>query len=261
VSDQLQIRVHGDAARPTIVYLPGLHGDWTLIGRFREALGDRARFVEITYPRTLTWSLDDYAAGIESALADNGIDQGWLLAESFGSQVVWPIVARRKFRAQGVILAGGFVQHPIRGILRLAELVGGGICLALLVRIIFGYGKIARYRYRESPAALARLEEFLARRTKLDCRAAKHRLCLIGRNDPSTAARLAHIPVYALTGLYDPVVPWFGVRRWMRKNCANLREYVIVRHADHNVLSTGAQVAADHVMDWIAREKPPAIAT
>ena len=62
------MRVHGDAATPTLVYLPGLHGDWTLIGRFRKTLGNRVRFVEVTYPRTLEWSLEDYATGVEKAL-------------------------------------------------------------------------------------------------------------------------------------------------------------------------------------------------
>src|SRR5690348_16707147 len=96
-AEEVRLRIHGDdGPRPTIVYLPGLHGDWTLIGRFRQALGGRARFVEITYPRTLTWSLDEYAAAIEEALARERIDHVWLLAESFGSQIVWPVLARKK---------------------------------------------------------------------------------------------------------------------------------------------------------------------
>src|SRR5437870_3192594 len=89
MSEQLQIRVHGPAALPALIYLPGLHGDWTLIGRFRKALGERVRLVEITYPRTLTWSLEEYAEGVERALAENGIKSGWLLGESFSSAVLW----------------------------------------------------------------------------------------------------------------------------------------------------------------------------
>src|SRR3954449_4592510 len=88
--ESLQIRIHGDASLPVLVYLPGLHGDWTLIGRFRRALRERVRFVEVTYPRTLDWSLDDYAAALEKVLRENGIESGWVIAESFGSQVVWP---------------------------------------------------------------------------------------------------------------------------------------------------------------------------
>src|ERR1035438_3914147 len=86
MEEKLQLRVHGDDSLPTLIYLPGLHGDWTLVGGFLQALDGRVRFVEITYPRTLVWSLEDYAAAIETALAQNGIASGWLLGESFGSQ-------------------------------------------------------------------------------------------------------------------------------------------------------------------------------
>jgi hypothetical protein len=37
VSQQLQIRIHGDAACPTSINLAGLHGDWLLVTRFRLA--------------------------------------------------------------------------------------------------------------------------------------------------------------------------------------------------------------------------------
>src|SRR5947209_3643067 len=147
MEEHLQLRLQGDATLPTLIYLPGLHGDWTLISSFKRALGNRARFVEVTYPRTLTWSLDDYAAGVEAGLAEKGITHGWLLGESFSAQVVWPMVARGKFRIEGIILAGGFVKHPIQSALRFAEKIGRGVPLSLLTRIMFGYAKIARYRY------------------------------------------------------------------------------------------------------------------
>ncbi|HYG34198.1 MAG TPA: hypothetical protein VEC99_05415, partial [Clostridia bacterium] len=67
--EKVEIRIHHPNAQPTLIYLPGLHGDWTLVGGFRRELRGRARFVELTYPRTLTWSLEDYAAGVEQALA------------------------------------------------------------------------------------------------------------------------------------------------------------------------------------------------
>ena len=73
MTEELQLRADGEASLPTLIYLPGLHGDWTLISGFRQAIADRARLIEITYPRTLTWSLDDYAAAVETALAKSGI--------------------------------------------------------------------------------------------------------------------------------------------------------------------------------------------
>ena len=69
MTDDLKMRAHGDASLPTLVYLPGMHGDWTLVSSFRAAIAGRVRFVEFTYPRTTTWSLDDYAATLRRVFA------------------------------------------------------------------------------------------------------------------------------------------------------------------------------------------------
>jgi pimeloyl-ACP methyl ester carboxylesterase len=251
MEEHLQLRIQGDASQPTLIYLPGLHGDWTLIGSFKRALGNRARFVEITYPRTLTWSLDDYAANLEAALAEKGITRGWLIGESFSSQVVWPIVARGKFQIEGIILAGGFVRHPIRAGVRFAERRTRGISLSLLTRIMFGYAKFARFRYRHSPDTMANIHEFIERRTELDRQAAVHRLRLIAGSDFCEIAKSTKIPVFAITGVLDPIVPWIFVRPWLRRNCPALREYKIVWRADHNVLSTAAEKSAEQIVKWI----------
>jgi pimeloyl-ACP methyl ester carboxylesterase len=250
-SETLQMRVHGSASQPTLVYLPGMHGDWTLVAGFRKALAGRVRFVETTYPRTLTWSLDDYAAGVENALTERGIERGWLLGESFSSQVVWALVGRRRFQVEGVILAGGFVRHPMQWGVRFAERLLGRMSLRLVTAILFGYARVARFRYRRSPEVRAGINEFIARRTKLDQQAATHRLHLIARNDPRTIARQIQAPVYGVTGVLDPIVPWFRVRIWLKRNCPRLRDYRVIWGADHNVLGTAPQAAADLVVGWM----------
>jgi pimeloyl-ACP methyl ester carboxylesterase len=85
----------------------------------------------------------------------------------------------------------------------------------------------------------------------LERQAAVHRLRLIAGSDFCEVARAAKIPVFALTGFLDPIVPWLFVRRWLRKHCPALREYKIIWRADHNVLSTAANTSADQVMQWI----------
>ncbi|MGB7769311.1 MAG: alpha/beta hydrolase [Verrucomicrobiia bacterium] len=251
MAEKLQLRIHGEASRPALIYLPGLHGDWTLVGGFRHAIGNRVRFVEFTYPRTLAWSLDDYAAAIETTLAQNGVSGGWLLGESYGSQVLWTLVARGKFPAQGVILAGGFVKYPLHRQIRLAEKFTGRISTALFVWIIFGYAKAARFRYRHSPQTLAAIDEFVARRTELDRRAAQHRLHLVAKNDPRPIARRTRLPVFGLSGFFDPIVPWPLVRRWLGKNCPALRDYKVILHADHNVLATAPVKSAEQILAWM----------
>ena len=250
MAEELQLRIHGSASLPTLIYLPGLHGDWTLIGGFRHAIGGKVRFIEITYPRTLKWSLDDYATAVETALEKNGITRGWLLGESFSSQVVWAMVARGKFTAQGLILAGGFVKYP-NPALWFMKKISDRISMALLVWIIFGYARVARFRYRRSSQALAAIDEFIARRTELDRRAAQQRLRLVAENDPRQIARQTKLPVFALTGFFDPIVPWPRVRRWLRKNCPGLRDYTVLVRADHNVLNTAPEEAAKQVLRWI----------
>ncbi len=256
---EVQIRTFAGTGPDTLVYLPGLHGDWTLIGSFRRALQGRVPFAEMTYPRTLTWSLDDYATHVEAALSMQGIRGGWILGESFGSQVAWALAKRTSFKARGVIIAGGFVSHPAKWLVRTGEAVGGNIPLSWITRMLFGYARVARSRFRKSPEVAAGINEFIARRTELDRKAAIHRLRLIFHNDHrNTVCHLA-LPLYALAGWIDPIVPWILVRQWLKSRCPAFREFRVIPWADHNVLGTAPDAAADIICDWLRRESaaPP----
>lgn len=208
--------------------------------------------MELSYPRTLTWSLDDYAAHIEAVLGASGITEGWLLGESFGSQVLWALLRRGRFRATGVVLAGGFVRHPARWLVRLAERFSVSLPFGLFTALLRGYGRFARFRYRRSPEVTAAVSAFIERRTDLDRHAAKHRLRLIATDDLCATASQTKIPVYALTGSIDPVVPWYPVRRWLQGSCPALRDYKILWRADHTVLATAPPAAAEQVLKWIS---------
>lgn len=251
--EELQIRVYGDAGRPTLVYLPGLHGDWTLIPSFRHQLGNAVRFVEFTYPRTLNWTLNDYAEAITLALEREGIKSGWLLGESFGSQIVWPLVEQNKFQIEGIILAGGFVRHPAVWAVRLAERWGKGVSLTWLTKLLFWYARYARFRHRHAPETLASISDFVARRTELDRQAAVHRLHLIAQNDPRETATRITVPVFHLSGVWDPVVPWPWVQYWLRQYCYGWQENRLLWQADHNVLGTAPAESAQQVLAWMQR--------
>jgi pimeloyl-ACP methyl ester carboxylesterase len=247
----VEIRVHGRPGGPVVIYLPGLHGNWTLIGAFRKEIAPHARFVELAYPPTLAWSLDEYAAAVERVLAEHGIAGGWLLAESFGSQVAWRLLHRRRFNALGLILAGGFVRHPARWGARMAERIVGGASLAAVVRVLFGYARVSRLRFRRSPETVAGIEEFVRGFTEEHRRAATHRLRLVAENDPRRFAREVEVPVYALAGAIDPIVPWPWVKRWLKKNCPAFRESRLLWPADHNVLGTAPERSARQIMRWL----------
>ena len=285
--ETLQLRIHGPAHLPTLIYLPGLHGDWTLVHAFRLALADRVRFIEITYPRTLSWSLDDYADAIAKLLLAHDLTHGWLLGESFGSQIVWPLLHRSTaiespaatpaspstlppvspstpppprpgFHSDGVILAGGFVKHPIPCGPRLVELLIRLLPWKFLLFLLHLYARYARLSLRQpSPEALARLDEFLARRTEPDRQAILHRLRLITANDPRPLARAATLPVYQLTGWFDPIVPWPPVRTWLHRHCPGHRATRIIPYADHTILCSAPHAAATQVLTWITAASAP----
>jgi pimeloyl-ACP methyl ester carboxylesterase len=257
LSEELQIRVFGDASLPTLVYLPGLHGDWTLITAFRAALNGRVRFVEFTYPRTLTWTIDDYAAAIEQALRAHGINQGWLLAESFGSQPAWPLLAATSFKADGLILAAGFVKHPLLFGPLLLRWIGSWRPynpFKLTMRIFAWYSRLC---HPLTPEARKDLDEFTARRTDLDRRAMGHRLTLIHQYDPRRIARATRVPVYYLAGLFDLLVPYPHVRRWLRRNCPGYRGGKTILLADHNLLASSPVTAANQILKWMDADAQP----
>jgi pimeloyl-ACP methyl ester carboxylesterase len=274
MSEEIQLRIFGDASLSTLVYLPGLHGDWTLISSFRTALKERVRFVEITYPRTLTWTIEDYANAIAYSLSSRGINHAWLLAESFGSQPAWALLgkspgfelergallrgesasaalATASFQVDGLILAAGFVRHPLPHgplMLRWMGMATPKSLQRLTLRIIAWFFRVRR---RRTPEALKDLKEFLGRRTDLDREAMRHRLRLISRYDARPVAQRSRVPVYCLGGLFDPLVPWPLVPEWLRRNCPGYRGAKTIWLADHNVLASSPVIAAEEVLRWM----------
>jgi pimeloyl-ACP methyl ester carboxylesterase len=254
--EQIQMRLVGSPTLPSLIYLPGLHGDWTLVSSFRAAIKDKVRFVEFTYPRIVTWSLDDYARAVVEKLGGHGITCGWILAESFSSQVAWRILQRFEetkatFRPLGLILAGGFVRHPtIWGVhcFHAAHRLMPWRCFRLLLKF---YAQYARLRHRRAPETLASIAEFVERRTPEDLLAIASRYPLIAGNDAREVAKRTTLPVYALGGFFDPIVPWPLVLPWLRRNCSGFRESRIIFNADHNVLGTAPQKSAEQIMKWI----------
>lgn len=257
MSEELQIRIHGDAARPTLIYLPGAHGDWTLVQAFRVEVSRWARWVEFTYPRTVEWSLRDYAAGIQAALAGKGINRGWLVGESFGSQVAWALLesSQAPFQAEGVILSGGFVKYPFRWGPLYMKRSGERTSMEQYHKSVLVYARYLRWRHRRSPEALAGIDEFLARRTDADRRAIRHRLQLIADNNPEEIARRTTIPVYYLGGLIDPLVPVPLVRSWLSRNCPGYGGGRTILSGDHNVLGTAPEKSSRQIRRWIERER------
>jgi pimeloyl-ACP methyl ester carboxylesterase len=253
--ENIQLRVWGEAVSPVLIHLPGLHGDWTLIASFRAAVKGRARFVEFTYPRTITWTLEDYARAVIDALLARGITSGWLIGESFSSQVAWKIhelsMHEGRFTPSGIILAGGFGRYPFFPVVRMTRTVNRAIPMWLLRFLLRGYPRYARLRHRHAPETLSGVDEFVARRTEEDRRAILHRYGLILSSNAAEIARRCERPVYGLSGFVDPVVPWPFVLPWLRRNCPGFRGSRVIFNADHNVLGTAPGQSAEQILRWI----------
>ena len=253
MEEQLRIRTHGDTALPALIYLPGLHGDWTLVSSFRAAVNGRVRFVEFTYPCRTDWTLEDYSQAVVESLTGAGITRGWILAESFGSQVAWKILelADNRFEPVGVIFAGGFVRHPVIWGVHLFRFAQRRIpwpCYQLMLRF---YARYARLRHRQAPETLDAIDEFVRRRRRADNLAIASRYPLIARADFRDTARRATLPVFALTGFFDPIVAWPLVHPWLQKNCPGFRARRIIFNADHNVLATTPKKSVEQVLRWM----------
>jgi len=259
MTESLQLRVHGGEAGPTLIHLPGLHGDWTLLGPFRAALDGGARLVETTYPRRPEWVLDDYAAELERALSAQGIGRAWLLAESFSSQVAWQLLGRQESRGEakgfeiaGLILVGGFVKHPWPWGVRIAHGASRATPLWVLKRLCALYGKSASRRCCASPEVTGEIEEFVRRRTiQADRDAMTSRYRLIRTADLRPVARQTRLPVFHLSGAIDPLVPWWSVAAWLRRDCPGFRASRIVRRAGHNVLLDAPGESVKQILAWI----------
>jgi pimeloyl-ACP methyl ester carboxylesterase len=251
----LQIRIHGESAHPALIYLPGLHGDWTLVSSFREAIRDQVRFVEFTYPRTVTWSLEDHARSILKALLANGIREGWVLAESFGSVLAWALLERAAasgFTVVGIVLAGGFVRYPFIPMVQLAAAINRAIPLWLIKAVCWVYSRYAVFRHRQAPETLRCINEFVRRRSEeADREAICWRYKLIVQSDARRAVQSVSVPIYQLCGFFDPIVGWWPVKRWLKRHCPSYGGWRVVWRADHNVLGTAPRVAAEQILTWI----------
>ncbi|MDE2144246.1 MAG: alpha/beta hydrolase [Elusimicrobia bacterium] len=232
-----------------MIYLPGLHGDWGLIGAFRRALGGRVRFVEVSYPLA-PQGLEELAAAVEKALTAVDVRSGWFLAQSFGSQVGWELL-RRGFKADGVILAGGFVRHPAPwGAAMMRPLLDGPWSAALRppYRAMTWLGGALS---RRDPDSARELAAFAAGRTVAQWKAAAWRLRLVATSDPRHVARATAIPVWYLGGAVDLLVPWPWVVGWLARECPGYRGKTVFPWADHNVLGSAPKESARQILEWL----------
>lgn len=245
----VSIRIH-DGAGPTVIYLPGIHGDWGLIGAFRRALDGRVRFVEFAYSKDEV-ALERLAELVHAELTAHGVTSGWLLGQSFGSQVGWALMARG-FQADGVVLAGGFVKHPWPWGARLFQALLSAVPSGIVNPAYQAYTVACNTVARRGPEEAEELLAFARQRGSREWAAMSWRLSLIAASDPRATARAMRGPVHYLGGMIDPLVPWPLVTRWLKRECPGYEGETILPYADHNVLGSAPRECAERVLTIVA---------
>lgn len=261
MAESLRMQVQGPCAAPVVVYLPGLHGDWHYNAGLRRALAERVRLVELAYPRDPAWKLEDYVRAIEAALLKAELEAGWLLGESFGSQVAWGLIGRAEsqqaagqshFHPKGLILAGGFVRYPLMWGVRLVRGTHQSLPMSAVAALLRAYLRLLRWRHRQAPhvrQSLQQHQDFQLQ--ELARQAIVSRYDIILAHDHRPLARRTALPVYYLTGFWDFIVPWFLVRPWLRRQCPGYRGSRVVWNSEHNILGFQPGTAAEQILTWL----------
>ncbi|MGB9602610.1 MAG: alpha/beta fold hydrolase, partial [Limisphaerales bacterium] len=165
MDESVKIYINDPDKFPILVYLPGIHGDASLVGEFKKHIAGKVRFIEIEYPKNPDWEIQDYASAIESALLQCGVDECYLLAESFGSQVAWGLMSKhRAFKVNGIILAGGFVRHPFIPGVKIVKTLTGILSLRMIELWLKFYVWICKLFFRKERRDKKILKDFTRNR-------------------------------------------------------------------------------------------------
>jgi len=259
-STDLLSRVSGPPTAPVVVYLPGLHGDWTPLWRIREPLARHLRLVEIAYPRAAAnWTLDDYVTRLGDLFDRLGLASVHLLAESFGSLVGWVFACRHPERVRSLLVAGGFSVSPGRVRVALAELGLRLFPAALLDKGVDLYLLYLNRRGFPGNAFRREGEFFPATRTRLGWRATRNRLKIIRQTDLRGRLGELRVPVFYFGGARDIIVPVrreiATLRRHLRPEC-NFHS-VLFPKAPHPIIPARYRQVARLILAWIRRREAP----
>lgn len=249
--------------KPTLIYLPGLHGESSLFSGLHDAASGALQVEKIDYPRAGCQGVSELGEHVLQTLVRRGIRRGWVLAESFGSLVIWELVERifqstaHEFQVEGIILAGGFIRHPRpRMVARLRTLVGWVPDWAYRSAWHIS-GRLLATWYWRNPGRVASVKEFVRHRclpgdrSTLDQRAA-----WIVISDPRSSAAHFPGPVFQLSGGWDFIVPWGPVTRELQKITPGYRGRCLIWSANHGVLFEQPDACVKQILRWIQPETP-----
>lgn len=248
--DALIFREIGDASAPPLIYLPGVHGDWTPQAAARPMLSANFRLVELTYPKQPTWNVGYYVAALQQLMDGLDIKSAHLVAESFGSVIAWQFGLELPKRIRSLILVGGFCQPP--GNRRLSI---GRLGLSLLPTPLFEAGVDRYVSMRERQGRLKPEDgsaAYSSVRSDIGRRATVRRLELIQSRDYQSNLHAISFPVRYIGGERDVTVP---VRREIQTLENSLPQEAdfksrVIPKGPHMIISSHPDETAGQIIAW-----------
>jgi 3-oxoadipate enol-lactonase len=247
-------QVTGPEEHPPLVYLPGVHGDWTPLGRARSLLNESFQLVEAAYPRVAHWSLADFSQALESLLDALKLDSVHLVGESFGSLVAWEFGLTHPRRVRSLALVGGFSHPPSRtaGLAKHA--------LSLVPTALFETGvdmyvahKNRRGEPRHPPGE--GVPPYAAVRTASGRRATANRMRLIQRTDFRPLLSQVAFPVRYIGGEKDRLVPVQRELRTLQQHLPAICNFQgrVLPGAPHMIIVSHPEQTVEHLAEWVSQ--------
>ena len=255
--DPIQGLIHqesGDAEATPVLYLPGVHGDWSFMDSARELLSERFRLIEVTYPRAGGWTLETYAGALDDLLDVLDLESVHLIGESFGSRVGWELGLNVPERIRSMVLVGGLCG-PLR-----SQIIGAArqslhrMPGPMLERGFDLFLSIKDWMGDPWPEGDERAIPYVTSQSPRARRAAANRLGITFSTDFVPRLHRVRFPVAYVGGGSDPVVPVRreieSLRRRLPRHC-DFR-YHVIPGAPHTLLASHPRSTCERIVGWIS---------
>lgn len=242
----------GPVTGAPVIYLPGSHGDPSLIGEARRILRRDVRLLAVTYPRAESWTLEDYSDALEDLMGVLDVDSAHLIGESFGGLIGWEFGLTLPRRIRSLLLVGGFCRPVAGPRIEFARHALAHLPSAILERgaNLFGSGGavLEDDLLIDWPGGA-----YVASQNSRPRRAAANRLSILSQSDFSASLGAVRFQVRYVGGGGDTMIP---VRREAALMAARLPfrcgfESEIVPGAPHGVLASHAERVCERLTGWI----------
>jgi 3-oxoadipate enol-lactonase len=241
----------GDPSSPAILFLPGVHGDWTPQTRARSELIQDFHLVETAYPRVKHWAIADFARSLNALLDHLGIESAHIVGESFGSLVGWQFGVEYPDRVKSFTLLGGFSRPPRFRVAAAAatalKRLPTGVLESGIDLYVAGKSVIGEHREKFDTGA------YPATRTPSGRLATANRMSIIQATDFREHLAKIDFPVRYLGGANDIVVP-------VRREISTLMEHLppecefqgeLIKGAPHPIIASHPEQTAQQLSHWV----------